>query len=121
MGHACLEPACYEQMRLQSHATNRTHLYGIAQACARAVCLEQTRVCSRCTRALKCRAQQQLLRSEEVRVRERAAADQVALKCERERQRAAERAAREQDDEGEFDLLGQSKMMASFEQTGVLS
>lgn len=63
--------------------------------------------------------QKQRLREEEQRARERAVSEQQALQRERERQRAAERAAREQEDE-DFDLLGQSNMMASFEQYGVM-
>lgn len=65
------------------------------------------------------REQEERLRQEEARARERALAEQKAAQRERERQRAAERAAREQED-ADFDLMGQSSVMASFEQNGVL-
>ena len=65
--------------------------------------------------------QAQQIRNEEMRARERASAEQQAVQRERERQRAAERAAREAEDDAEFDLMGQSNMMASFEQNGILS
>ncbi|KAL1500150.1 hypothetical protein AB1Y20_012825 [Prymnesium parvum] len=61
--------------------------------------------------------------AQQLRELERAKAEQhekqLAEQRELERRRAAERAAREQED-AEFDLLGQSSMMASFEQNGVL-
>lgn len=65
--------------------------------------------------------QLQQIQSEEKRAREHALADQLAMRRERERQRADERAARERDEEADFDLMGQSNMMTSFEQYGVLS